>query len=94
MFGQECLKRHKSNHFASVCNARPQNPVNTIEEGDEYEDDSDSDLSVLTVESVSTLAGKGKQILTELTFHIQDADHVNYKTAMICQLDTGASCNV
>ena len=72
----------KSNHFASVCNARPQNPVNTIEEVDEYEDDSDSDLSVLTVESLSTLAGKGKQILTELTFRIQDADHANYKTAI------------
>ena len=51
-FGQECLKCHKSNHFASVCNARPQNPVNTMEDEDKYEDDSDSDISVLTVESV------------------------------------------
>ena len=56
--------------------------------------DSDSDFSVPTVESLSTLAGKGKQILTESTFRIQDTDHMEYKTSMICQLDTGALCNV
>ena len=43
------------------------------------EDNSDLDLSVLQVETVSTLAGKGKQVLTELIFCIEDEDHVKYK---------------
>ena len=52
--------------------------------------DSDSDLLVLTVDVVSAIASKGKQVLAKLTFCIQD----KYKTSMECQLDTGASCNV
>ena len=58
------------------------------------EGNSDSDLSVLQVETVSTLAGKGKQVLTELILCIEDADRVKYKKSMVCQLDTGTSCNV
>lgn len=90
MYGQVCLKCNKSNHFASVCNTKWSDPVNVVFD----EDDSESDLSLLQVETVSTLAGKGKQVLTKLTFCIGDADHVKYKKSMICQLDTGASCNV
>ena len=52
------------------------------------EDNSDLDLSVLQVETVSTLVGKDKQVLTELIFCIEDADHVKYKKSMVCQLDT------
>jgi len=46
-------------------------------------------LSVLQVENVLTLAGKGRQVLTESTFPMEDADHVNwYKKSMAFQLDT------
>lgn len=46
-------------------------------------------LSALQVENVLTLAGKGRQVLTESTFPIVDADHVNwYKKSMAFQLDT------
>ena len=61
-FGQVCRKCNKSNHFASVCNAKRSNSVNV----GLNEDNSDSDLSVLQVETASTLAGKGKQVLTKL----------------------------
>ena len=83
-------KCNKSNHFTSVCNAKWSNLVNVVLS----EDNSDSDLSVLQVETVSTLAGKGKQVLTELIFCIEDADNAKYKKSVVCQLDTGASCNV
>lgn len=66
------------------------NQVNAVAD----EDNSVSDLSVLTVESVSTLAGKGKQVLTVLTFCIEDVNHSKHKSSMVCQLDTGASCNM
>ena len=85
-FGSTCHKCKKSNHFASVCNSKRRDQVNTVED----ENDSDSDLSVLTVDVVSAIASKGKQVLAKLTFCIQD----KYKTSMECQLDTGASCNV
>ena len=85
-FGSTCHKCKKSNHFASVCNSTRRDQVNTVED----ENDSDSDLSVLTVDVVSAIASKGKQVLAKLTFCIQD----KYKTSMECQLDTGASCNV
>ena len=49
---------------------------------------------MLQVETVSTLAGKGKRVLTESIFCIEDEDHVKYKKSMVCQLDTGSSCNV
>ena len=86
-FGQVCRKCNKSNHFASVCNAKRSNSVNVVLS----EDNSDSDLSVLQVETLSTL---GKQVLTELNLCIEDEDHVKYKKSMVCQLDTGALCNV
>ena len=79
-------KCKKSNHFASVCNSTRRDHVNNVED----ENDSDSDLSVLTVDVVSAIAGKGKQVLAKLTFCIQD----KFKTSMECQLDTGVSCNV
>ena len=88
-FGQVCRKCNKSNHFASVYNAKQSKSVNVV-----LSDNSDSDLSVLQVETVSTLAGKGKQVLTELIFCVEDADRVKYKKSVVCQLDTGASCNV
>ena len=44
------------------------------------------------VETVSTLAGKGKQVLTEIIFCIEDADHVKYKKSVVCKLANGASC--
>ena len=89
-FGQVCRKCNKSNHFASACNAKQSNSVNVVLS----DDNSDSDLSVLHVETVATLAGKGKQVLTELIFCIEDADRVKYKKSVVCQLDTAASCNV
>ena len=87
-FGQVRRKCNKSNHFASVCNAKQSNSVNVVL------NDDNSDLSVLQVETVSTLASKGKQVITELIFCIEDADRVKYKKSVVCQLDTGASCNL
>ena len=58
------------------------------------EDDPESDLSVLQVETASTLTGKGKQGLTKLTFCIEHTDRVKYNNSMVCQLDTGSLCNV
>ena len=89
-FDQVCPKCNKSNHVASVCRAKRPNQVNAVAD----EDDSDSDLSVLQVETVSTLAGKGKHVLTELTFCIEDVSHAKHESSMVCQLDTGAPCNV
>ena len=73
-FGQVCRKCNKSNHFASVCNAKQSNSVNVFLS----DANSDSDLSVLQAETVSTLAGKGKQVFTELIFCMEDADRVKY----------------
>ena len=58
------------------------------------EDDPESDLSVLEVETASTLTGKGKQGLTKLTFCIEHTDRVKFNNSMVCQLDTGSLCNV
>ena len=33
-------------------------------------------------------------MFTDVTFCIQDSDRAKYKISKICQLDTGASCNV
>ena len=49
---------------------------------------------MLQVDTVSTLAGKGKQVRTKFIICIEDADHVKYKISIVCQLDTGALCNV
>ena len=61
-YGQVCLKCKKKNHFGSVCQAKQPSQVNGVE----GKDDNDSDLPVLNVETVSNLASKGKQVLTEL----------------------------
>ena len=39
---------------------------------------------MLQVETVSTLAVKGKQVLTELIFCIEDADRDKYKKSVVC----------
>ena len=70
----------------AVYNSTRRDQVNTVED----ENNLDSDLSVLTVDAVSAIAGKGKQVLAKLTFCIQD----KYKTSMECQLDTVTLCNV
>ena len=89
-FGQVCRKCNKNNHFSSVCNSKQSNSENVVLS----EDNSDLDLSVLQVDTVSTLAGKGKQVRTKFIICIEDADHVKYKISIVCQLDTGALCNV
>ena len=85
-----CRKCNKNNHFSSVCNSKQSNSENVVLS----EDNSDLDLSVLQVDTVSTLAGKGKQVRTKFIICIEDADHVKYKISIVCQLDTGALCNV
>ena len=48
-----------------------------------------SDDSVLHVEEINALKGKGKQLLASLTF-IPEASH---KEQVECLLDTGTICN-
>ena len=49
---------------------------------------------MLNKETVLNLTSKGKQVLTEVTFCVEDNDLVKHKTSMMCELDTGFSCNV
>ena len=92
-YGQEFRSCHKKNHFATVCTSKKQNRVNFLEEEEEY-DSQDSDVSLLTIETVSAVTGKGRQLLAKLNFCVKDYKQANHKVPVVCQLDTGASCNV
>ena len=40
------------------------------------------------------MTGNGRQLLAKLNFCVQDSEQTNQKVPVLCQLDTGASCNV
>ena len=82
-FGQQCNKCHRYNHFQKMCLSE------SVDFAEEVDGNS-SDDSVLHVEEITALKGKGKQLLASLTF-IPEA---NQKEQVECLLDTGATCNV
>ena len=53
-------------------------------------DDYDSEESSLTIEDISAIKGHGKQMISSITFLVDDDE----KVPLVCQLDTGSTCNV
>ena len=53
-------------------------------------DDYDSEESILKVEEISAIKGQGKQMTSSITFLVDDDE----KVPLVCQLDTGSTCNV
>lgn len=82
-FGAKCRNCGKNNHFAVAC--RSTKAVHSV-----LDDATDSDdETVLQIEELSTVLSSGKQLLTHVNF--LDGE---YTVKLVCQLDTGASCNV
>ena len=50
----------------------------------------ESEESLLKIEEITAINGSGKQLTASITFLIEDT----YKELLVCQLDTGATCNV
>ena len=75
------------NHFAKVCRANKEK-VHVAEEAEGY--GYDSEESLLKIEEITAVNGSGKQLTASITFLIE----VTYKEQLVCQLDTGATCNV
>ena len=50
----------------------------------------DSEESLLKVEEITAIHGSGKQLTSCITFIIEE----EYQEQLVCQLDTGATCNV
>ena len=73
------------NHFAKVCNSGKEK-VHVAEEAEGY----DSEESLLKVEEITAIHGSGKQLTSCITFIIEE----EYQEQLVCQLDTGATCNV
>jgi len=84
-FGQQCRSCKKMNHFAKVCMASKEK-VHVAEEADGY----DSEESLLKVEEITAITGSGKQLTSSITFIVEE----EYQEQLVCQLDTGATCNV
>ena len=84
-FKQTCSECHKKGHFASVC--RSSKKVQQFEE-----DEESSDESCLQVETVSLVQTKAKQWFADVSF-FKSAEE-DFTTTLVCQLDTGATCNV
>ena len=73
------------NHFAKVCKSGKEK-VHVAEEAEQC----DSEESLLKVEEVTAINGSGKQFTSCITFIIEE----EYQEQLVCQLDTGATCNV
>ena len=93
-YAQECHFCKKKNHFSSVCKAKAQanypEKVKVLSE----ESDSGSAESLFKLETLSTVSSKGKQEFAKLDFCLTVERKQNYKSELLCQLDTGATCNV
>ena len=85
-FGQTCSNCQKKGHFTSVCYASKK--VHQLEDSPV----SSSDESCLRVETVSLVQTKAKQWFADIKFFKSAQE--NFTTALVCQLDTGATCNV
>ena len=86
-YGQQCRSCKKMNHFAKVCQASKE-MVHVAEEAEGY--GYESEESLLKIEDITAINGSGKQLTVSITFPIEET----YKEQLVCQLDTGATCNV
>jgi len=84
-FGQQCCSCKRMNHFAKVCMAGKEK-VHVAEEAEGY----DSEESLLKVEEITAINGSGKQLTSSITLIIEE----EYQEQLVCELDTGATCNV
>ena len=86
-YGQQCRSCKRMNHFAKVCLASKEK-IHVAEEAEGY--GYESEESLLKIEEITAISGCGKQLTASITFLIGET----YKEQLICQLDTGATCNV
>jgi len=84
-YGQQCRNCKRMNHFAKVCQAGKEK-VHVAEVAEGFE----SEESLLKIEEITAINGSGKQLTSSITFVIEE----QYKEQLVCQLDTGATCNV
>ena len=84
-YGHQCRNCKRMNHFAKVCQAGKEK-VHVAEVAEGYE----SEESLLKIEEITAINGSGKQLTSSITFVIEE----QYKEQLVCQLDTGATCNV
>lgn len=83
-FGKKCGKCKRMNHSEKVCRQRK---VHAVETGDAS---SDSEEEAYTItHRVGSVRHRKKQLLTNL-----EITHDKVKANIICQLDSGATCNV
>ena len=88
-YGQQCRICKKMNHFAKVCQTKKEK-VHVAEEAEAEEYGYESEESLLKIEEITAIKGSGKQLTASITFLIEEM----YKEQLVCQLDTGATCNV
>ena len=50
----------------------------------------ESKESLLKIEEITAINGSGKQLTASITFLLEDT----YKEQLVCQLNTGTTCNV
>ena len=84
-FGQQCRSCKRMNHFAKVCKSGKEK-VHMAEEAEGY----DSEESLLKVQEITAINGSRKQLTSCITFIIEE----EYQEQLVCQLDTGATCDV
>ena len=77
------------NHFPKVCQAKKEK-VHVAEEAEAEEYGYESEESLLKMEEITAINGSGKQLTASITFLIEEM----YQEQLVCQLDTGATCNV
>ena len=68
-----------------MCQSR-KDKVHLAEETQDY----DSDESLLKVEEITAINGRGKQLTSKIKIIVDR----KYKEQLLVQLDTGANCNV
>ena len=93
-FGKLCKAGGKRNHFATVCKQKQcvQKAVHRI---DQDSDDSSNESIFHTHQFVGAVKTKGKQLTILLKFgKSKDSMSNNRSKSLVCQLDTGATCNV
>ena len=89
-YGQQCRICKMMNHFSKVCLSR-KDSRGTVHFAEEAKvDDYDSEESILKIEEISAIKGHGKQMTSSITLLVDDDEEV----LLVCQLDTGSTCNV
>lgn len=73
------------NHYAKLCKSTKEK-FHLAEDVEGY----DSKELFLKIEKVTTIKGRGKQLMSSITFRVEG----KYTEQCTCQLDTGATCNV